>query len=86
MNFNRPTEEQIRSRAYAIFLQHGSQPGHEVDNWLQAEYELMQLPVRKIAALAPPKTKQSKRNKISLVSLVHAAWFLGTNGLTHLKR
>ena len=57
MKFNRPTEEQIRSRAYEIFLQSGSQPGHDLDNWLQAEYELMPLPVRKIAELAPRETK-----------------------------
>jgi hypothetical protein len=30
----------------------------DVDNWLQAECELMQLPVRKIAEFDPPKTKQ----------------------------
>jgi hypothetical protein len=49
MKFNRPTEEQIRSRAHEIFLQHGSQPGHDLDNWLQAEYELMQWPLGRIA-------------------------------------
>src|SRR5208282_1921604 len=48
MKFNRPTEEQIRSRAREIFLQNGSQPGHELDNWLQAEYEMMQSPVKSI--------------------------------------
>jgi hypothetical protein len=49
MKFNRPTEEQIRSRAYEIFVQSGSQPGHDLDNWLQAEYELMQWPFAGIA-------------------------------------
>ena len=49
MKTDHPTEEQVRQRAYEIFLQRGSQPGHEIDDWLQAEYELMQLPVRKIA-------------------------------------
>jgi Protein of unknown function (DUF2934) len=57
MKFNRPTEEQIRSRAHEIFVQHGRKPGHDLDNWLQAEYELMPLPVRKIAELAPRETK-----------------------------
>jgi len=42
MKDNRPTEEQIRRRAREIFLQNGSQPGHDLDNWLQAERELMQ--------------------------------------------
>ena len=77
MNFIRPTEEQIRSRAHEIFLQHGSQPIDAIDDWLQAEYELMQLPVRKIAELEPSKTKRGKATKTPLVSLVHAALFLG---------
>jgi hypothetical protein len=63
MKFNRPTEEQIRSRAREMFLQHGSQPGHDLDNWLQAENELMQLPVRKFAELLEPKAKQGKAIK-----------------------
>jgi hypothetical protein len=80
MKFNRPTEEQIRIRAREIFLEHGSQPGHDVDNWLQAEYELMQLPIRKIAELDPPKAKQGNvARALSLVSFVH----LITNALTH---
>ena len=86
MNFVCPMEEQIRQRAREIFLQRGSQPGHEIDDWLQAEYELMQLPVRKIAELAPPKAKQGKVAKASLVSFVHAALLLGANGLTHHLR
>jgi len=71
MNFNRPTEEQIRIRAREIFVQHGRKPGHDMDNWLQAEYELMQLPIRKIAEFDPPKGK--KGSKMLLVSLVQAA-------------
>ena len=86
MNFVCPMEEQIRQRAHEMSLQRGSQPGHEIDDWLQAEYELMQLPVRKIAELAPPKAKQGKVTKASLVSFVHAALLLGTNELTHHLR
>ena len=84
MKFNRPTEEQIHIRAGEIFLEHGSQPEHDVDNWLQAEYELMQLPIRKISELDPPKAKRGKVVKgLSLVSFVH----LITNALTlHLER
>ena len=48
MKLNRPTDEQIRQRAHEIFVQRGRQPGHDVDNWLQAEYELMHLPVKRI--------------------------------------
>ena len=33
-------EQEIRNRAYEIYLQSGAQPGHEVEDWLQAEREL----------------------------------------------
>jgi len=36
-----PTTEEIAQRAYEIFLARGSQPGHELDDWLQAESELL---------------------------------------------
>ena len=86
MQVNRLTGQQIRQRAYEIFVQSGRKPGYEVDNWLQAEYELMQLPVRKIAELEPPRTKSNKIRKASLVSFVHAAVLVGANALPHLKR
>src|SRR5207249_4881719 len=75
-------EDQIRSRAFQIFLEHGSQPGHDLDDWVQAEYELMQLPIRKIADLETPKRK--KGSKMSLVSLVQGAVLLGARALPHL--
>ena len=34
-----PTLEQIRRRAQAIFEGRGGAPGHELDDWLQAEIE-----------------------------------------------
>ena len=33
-------EQEIRNRAYEIYLERGEQPGSEVDDWLQAEREL----------------------------------------------
>ena len=33
-------EQEIRIRAYEIYLQRGGQPGHELEDWLQAESEL----------------------------------------------
>ena len=86
MKFNRPTEEQIRSRAYEIYVRSGRQPGHDLDNWLQAEYELTQLPIRKIAGLEPTKTKPGKVSKASLINLVHAAERLVANKPSHLSR
>lgn len=35
-------EELIRQRAHEIFLERGSQPGQELEDWLQAERELRQ--------------------------------------------
>ena len=35
-----PSCEEIRLRAYEIYLERGSFPGSEVDDWLQAEHEL----------------------------------------------
>ena len=32
--------EEIRRRAYEIYLERGEQPGRELDDWLQAEREL----------------------------------------------
>ena len=36
-----PTEEQIRKRAYELFLERQRQLGGPLDDWLEAEAELM---------------------------------------------
>jgi DUF2934 family protein len=36
----RPQDEQIRARAYELYIARGGAPGHEVDDWLQAEREI----------------------------------------------
>jgi Protein of unknown function (DUF2934) len=36
----RPTEDEIRLRAYAIYCARDGNPGSEVDDWLKAETEL----------------------------------------------
>ena len=33
-------EQEIRRRAYEIYVERGSHPGHELEDWLQAEREL----------------------------------------------
>jgi hypothetical protein len=35
-----PTPDQIRDRAYRLFLQRGGQGGNPVEDWLTAEREL----------------------------------------------
>ena len=34
------SEQEIRRRAYEIYLERGAQPGYELEDWLQAEREL----------------------------------------------
>ena len=36
-----PLEDQIRQRAYAIYLERGAQDGSDLDDWLQAEEEIL---------------------------------------------
>jgi hypothetical protein len=33
-------EQEIRDRAYQIYLERGAQPGNELEDWLQAKREL----------------------------------------------
>jgi hypothetical protein len=35
-----PRLEEIRIRAYEIYIERSGQPGHDLDDWLQAEREL----------------------------------------------
>ena len=37
-----PTREEIALRAYHIFLERGSTPGNELEDWIRAERELRQ--------------------------------------------
>ena len=73
MTVRQPSPEQIAARAYQIFLERGRLPGHDMDDWLQAEYELMQLPVRKLAEIEPPvQIPKDRPKRKSLVELVRA--------------
>jgi hypothetical protein len=36
-----PLEEQIRRRAYELYVERGNQSGSEADDWLQAEEEVL---------------------------------------------
>jgi hypothetical protein len=78
MNIKLPTHQQISARAYQLYLERGRQDGHEIDDWLQAEYELMQLPVDKLAELEPTQipSVKGKGRKRSIVEVVKAAMLL----------
>jgi hypothetical protein len=43
-------QEQIRRRAYELYEQRGRDDGHEIDDWLQAESEVVQQRSETIAA------------------------------------
>ena len=73
MSTTRPTHEEIAARAQEIYLESGRKPGHDLDNWLQAEYELMQLPIRELAKLPPPKPSNHKRRYKSVTEVVRLA-------------
>ncbi len=68
-----PTETEIRQRASEIFLAHGQRPGHAMDDWLQAEYELTQLPVEHLAKLGASSAKHSR---LAVAELAQAAMLL----------
>jgi hypothetical protein len=72
-----PTTEEIAARAYQIYLERGRTNGHDVDDWMQAEYELMQLPVRMLAELEPPKAARGngKARSKSIIELVQTAMY-----------
>jgi hypothetical protein len=35
-------QEQVRRRAFELYEQHGREDGHDLEDWLQAESELVQ--------------------------------------------
>ena len=69
------TPEQIAARAYQLYLERGRTHGHDFDDWLQAEYELRQLPVRKLAELEPPPAPRGKASSRSIIDLVRTAMY-----------
>ncbi|HLZ93019.1 MAG TPA: DUF2934 domain-containing protein [Candidatus Acidoferrum sp.] len=38
---NQPTQEEIALRAYHIYLERGGAPGNEMEDWIQAERQLL---------------------------------------------
>lgn len=73
MNQRRPTYAEIPARAYQVHLEGGRRHGHDIDDWLQAEYELMHMPVRELAKRTVPQTSKARRETKSIVMVVRAA-------------
>jgi hypothetical protein len=53
--YHAPSHEEIRRRAYEIYLERNGVGGNELDDWLQAEMELVS------DALLARSTKETKR-------------------------
>lgn len=75
MEYRRPTHQEIAARAYQLYIERGRLGGHDVDDWLQAEYELMQLPVRKLAEIEPAGPEKGRKKQRSIIDLVRAAMY-----------
>ena len=43
-------EEQIQRRAYELYVERGNQSGSEIDDWLQAEEEILESQEQELAA------------------------------------
>ena len=41
-NMDQEMREQIEKRAYEIFEARGAEPGHDVEDWVRAESEILQ--------------------------------------------
>ncbi len=63
----------IAARAYQIYLERGREHGHDWDDWLQAEYELRQLPVRELVRLVDAMPRPEKPETKSLLEVVRLA-------------
>jgi hypothetical protein len=58
----RPSDEEIAKRAYELYLQRGSLPGYEVDDWLAAEAELTASAARESVAEGTEEETAALRN------------------------
>jgi hypothetical protein len=54
-------------------LESGRRLGHDFDDWLQAEYELMKVPVGELAKLTVLKTSKARREVKSIIDVTQAA-------------
>ena len=58
-------EEKIRIRAYLLFEKRGGEPGHELEDWLQAEAEILRSePSAPPVRLTPLRRSRTKRTSI----------------------
>ena len=77
MNAPELTHSKIAERAYQIYLANGCHSGHDLDDWLQAQYELLQQPVRELAGLEPRKYGRAAAGAALLVGVINSALLFG---------
>ena len=58
-----PREERIRRRAYELYLRRGNQPGSEIDDWRQAEEEILSALARKAQFDSMKKFSADRKRK-----------------------
>jgi hypothetical protein len=58
--FSIDTQEQVRRRAFEIYEQRGRADGHELDDWLQAEAEVVSQQSKAMGATAELTFRQPK--------------------------
>ena len=85
MTQSHPQSEQIRMHAYQLYQARGCQHGHAMNDWLQAEYELLRLPTSKIVELKPSRSRKNRIQASALVALVQMAALLGTNAMSRVQ-
>jgi hypothetical protein len=63
MKVNNPSQNEIRARAFELYLERGGQPGHELDDWFQAEFELTHLPLH-VVHLQPIRARRNLSQRL----------------------
>jgi hypothetical protein len=59
-DFDKPTEERIRERAYELYLERGGEPGRDVEDWLLAEQELTELAGARISWIGAERAAEQE--------------------------
>ena len=63
-------EEKIRFRAYLIFEERGEEHGHDLDDWLQAEVEILDdklsVPAVRVTPIRATPAKKARTRRTSI--------------------
>ena len=57
---NKPSDDEIKVRAYEIYLERGCEPGRDVEDWLSAEQELSDLAAAKLSWLGTERGSEQE--------------------------